>query len=259
MLSIVVPALNESKYLPRLLESLRHQSFQDFEIIIADAGSLDETCAIAQEYGCRLVPGGKPARGRNEGARHARGDCFLFLDADVTLEPAFLQLLLQKMQSMNLDAASGFITPDSPRIVDRLLVWGSNIFNYLVQLHSPHASGFYIAARRSLHEKIGGFDESLKLTEDHDYVRRASRAGKFRYLLEPRVKFSVRRFDKEGRFALILKFSLLEIFMALNWPEMINKVSYAPGGFTTAKTVRPAEAVSSDGLAEKTDTRLCMR
>ena len=65
----------------------------------------------------------------------------------------------------------------------------------------------------SLHEKIGGYDEELFLTEDHDYVIRAARHGKFRYLWKPRVRFSVRRLDKEGRLRLIWKFLVLEIYM----------------------------------------------
>lgn len=93
------------------------------------------------------------------------------------------------------------------------MVATSNLWHFAIQLFYPHASGFYILALKALHEKIGGFDEELFLTEDHDYVRRAARHGKFRYLWNPRVKFSVRRFDKEGRLRLIWKFLVLEIHM----------------------------------------------
>ena len=63
MLSIVIPALNEEKYLPLLLESIKRQSFFDYEIILADAGSKDKTIEIAKKYNCVIVGGGLPANG----------------------------------------------------------------------------------------------------------------------------------------------------------------------------------------------------
>jgi glycosyltransferase involved in cell wall biosynthesis len=213
MLSIVIPTLNEEKYLPHLLESLAHQTFSDFEVIVADANSLDATRDIAAQHGCKIVPGGRMAQGRNAGARRAQGEYVLFLDADVTVAPSFLAELLEKIVRKKLDVASGFITPDSKRIFDRIMVTTSNVWHFAIQYVYPHASGFYIVARKSLHDAIGGFDEELFLTEDHDYVMRAARQGKFRYLWKPRVKFSVRRLDKEGRWKLIWKFLVLEIYM----------------------------------------------
>jgi glycosyltransferase involved in cell wall biosynthesis len=213
VLSIVIPTLNEEKYLPHLLESLEHQTFSDFEILLADACSRDATRDIAAQHGCRIVAGGRIAQGRNAGARHAHGEYVLFLDADVTLAPSFLEELLRNIVRRKLDVASGFITPDSKKILDRIMVATSNVWHFTIQYFYPHASGFYIVATKSLHDEIGGFDEELFLTEDHDYVIRAARVGKFRYLWRPRVTFSVRRFDKEGRWRLIGKYFILEIHM----------------------------------------------
>ncbi len=213
MLSIVIPTLNEEKYLPHLLCSLQNQTFRDYEILVADADSRDATRDIAADHGCQVVAGGRIAQGRNAGARQARGEYILFLDADVTLTPSFLAELLSQIHRRRLDVASGFITPDSNKIVDRALVTTSNVWHFAIQYFYPHASGFYIVARKSLHEAIGGFDEELFLTEDHDYVMRAARLGNFQYLWKPRVTFSVRRFEKEGRWRLIGKFLVLEIHM----------------------------------------------
>jgi glycosyltransferase involved in cell wall biosynthesis len=213
MISIVIPTLNEEKYLPSLLQSLRNQTMADFEIIVADAQSQDATREIAVYYGCQVVAGGRIAPGRNAGARQALGEFILFLDADVTVAPRFLEELLHQVQKKNLQVASGFITADSKKLFDKIMVATSNVWHFAIQWFYPHASGFYIMARKSLHETIGGFDEELFLTEDHDYVMRAARQGKFRYLWKPRVKFSVRRLDKEGRWKLIWKFLVLEIYM----------------------------------------------
>jgi glycosyltransferase involved in cell wall biosynthesis len=222
MLSVIIPTLNEEKYLPRLLNSLAQQTYTDYEIIIADAGSTDGTRAMAIQHGCRVVPGGRPAQGRNAGARCARGDYLLFLDADVTVDPGFLQDLMDRVRNYRLEVASGFITPESERLIDKLMVTVSNLYHFAVQRISPHASGFYIIARKSLHDGIGGFNEELFLTEDHDYVIRAARHGNFRYLWYPRVSFSVRRFNKEGRALLVWKFLVLEIYRIFK--EVKNEV-----------------------------------
>jgi glycosyltransferase involved in cell wall biosynthesis len=232
MLSVVIPALNEGKYLPNLLAALEKQTFTDFEIIVADANSTDETREIAWGHGCKVVQGGKISVGRNAGARQARGEYLVFLDADVTVPPNFLEELRRKVQEKKLEVASGFVTPDSKKLFDRLMVWTSNWWHFAIQCFYPHASGFYIIARKSLHDQIGGFNEKLFLTEDHDYVIRAAKQGKFRYLYNPRVKFSVRRFDKEGRLRLIWKYLKLEMYMIFKDVEK-DVIGYEFGRFKT--------------------------
>jgi len=231
MLSIVIPALNEETYLPRLLESILEQSYTDYEVIVADAHSTDKTAETAQRYGCRVVSGGTPARGRNEGARHAKGLYILFLDADVRLEKTYLSELLKRVYQRKLDVVSGFITPDSHRLLDRFLVTGSNWYCFFIQKWSPHGSGFYILTTKSLHLSIGGFREDLFLGEDHDYLRRASRQGKFAYLTQPRVIFSMRRFDKEGRGNLVWKYFVLELYKAFKKDIKRKIVPYDFGHF----------------------------
>lgn len=90
-MSIIIPTLNEEKFLPRLLDSIKKQDSKDYEIIVADAGSKDATVEIAKKYRCKIVQGGLPAKGRNEGAKIAQGDLLLFLDADVQLPSDFLK------------------------------------------------------------------------------------------------------------------------------------------------------------------------
>jgi glycosyltransferase involved in cell wall biosynthesis len=231
MISVVIPAFNEEKYLPRLLNSLGKQSFTDYELIVADAGSTDRTAELARGYGCQVVTGGNPARGRNEGARHAKGGCLLFLDADVMVKETFLADLLGRVRQRKLDVASGFVTPDSGKPLDTLLVTASNWYGYVVQYTRPHGSGFYIFARRDLHDRIGGFNEKLFLAEDHDYLSRAARQGKFCFLTQPRVIFSMRRFDKEGRWVVVWKYFILEIYRALKKEVKDKIVPYDFGDF----------------------------
>jgi glycosyltransferase involved in cell wall biosynthesis len=71
--SVVVPTLDEERYLPVLMQSLAAQTLPVHEVIIADAGSQDGTVALARTAGARIVPGGHPGAGRNAGAAAASG------------------------------------------------------------------------------------------------------------------------------------------------------------------------------------------
>ncbi len=77
MISIIIPTLNEEKYLPKLLRSIKEQDFkEELEIIVADANSEDKTREIAKKFSCKIVEGGLPAKARNEGAKIAKGRFF---------------------------------------------------------------------------------------------------------------------------------------------------------------------------------------
>ena len=102
MLSIIIPTKNEEHYLPKLLDSIKKQEYKDYEIIVADGGSNDRTKEIARKYGCKLVKGGLPSVGRNNGAKVAKGYLLLFLDADFILPEGFLKNLVQEIKKKRL-------------------------------------------------------------------------------------------------------------------------------------------------------------
>ncbi len=210
-LSVIIPTLNEEKFLPRLLSALAGQSRPPDEIIVADAGSVDGTVEVARKYSCRVVRGGLPARGRNEGAWAARGNVFLFLDADVLPDRTFLEKTLQEFERRRLDVATCYVAPLSERDIDSILHAFSNFYLRATQPIFPHAPGFCIFSRQEVHRAIGGFDGSLKLAEDHDYVQRASKVGRFGILSSAQIPVSVRRLDEDGRFNLSAKYFLVEL------------------------------------------------
>jgi len=208
MLSIIIPTLNEEKYLPLVLGEIKKQNFSDYELIVADAGSKDKTLEIAKNFGCKIVKGGLPAKGRNEGAKIAKGELLLFMDADnVYLPENFLGNLVQKFKKRNLGVAAFPILPDGKKI-DKFLY---RIYNWLVKITQnflPHATNS-ILVKKEIHQKISGFDEEIKIAEDHEYVRRAKKYGyKYGFIeIEP-VLTSSRRFEKDGRLKTYLKYIL---------------------------------------------------
>lgn len=212
MLSIIIPTLNEEKYLPLLLEEIKKQNFNGYEIIVADGGSKDKTTEIARNYGCKIVKGGLPAKGRNEGAKESRGEIFLFMDADnIFLPENFLKNLLEEFEKRKLDLASFPIYPQGNGL-DKFAYGIYNWWVNLTQKFSAYATNS-VLVKKEIHQKIGGFDEEIKMAEDHAYVKRARKFGKFGFIKTEPILTSTRRFEQDGRVKTYLKYFLAWIYM----------------------------------------------
>jgi len=198
-ISVIIPTLNEEKFLGKLLGDLKKQTWQDFEVIVADAHSTDETRVVAKKYGARVVDGGMPAVGRNAGAAVAKGDFLYFLDADVRLKKDFLAKSYAEIEDRFLDLATCELVPISDLMVDKVLHQASNVFVKLQQYSSPVVLGCCILVSKRLFERVNGFDESLKLGEDYNFAKRASEYRNLRVLLNTKIDLSVRRLQKDGR------------------------------------------------------------
>jgi len=208
MLSIIIPTLNEEKYLSGLLKSLRSQDFKDYEIIVADAGSKDKSSEIAQKFGAKVIKGGLPAKARNRGAKIAKGELFLFLDADTMFVPGTLGSFLQEFEKRKLDIATCWLQPFGK---NKILGLGYDLFyNFPIFLLAQWlcaASGF-ILIKKELHQKVSGFDESIKLFEDTLYCQKAAKFGKFGVLKSNKLYFSQRRYQENGWLKTFLKIIL---------------------------------------------------
>lgn len=229
-LSIVIPTKNEERYLPKVLSDIREQTLQPFEIIVADAQSTDRTREIAQSFGARVVDGGLPSAGRNRGAAAATGELIFFFDADVLLRDSqFLEHAVTEFGERNLDIA----TADVGVVGGNWYDWFShefyNLYVRVLNRVHPHAPGFCILVRRSLHEKIRGFDEEIVFCEDHDYALRASKAGKFGLLHSVKIFATTRRQERDGRLSMGIKYILAEFHIIFLGPIKGDKFKYGFG------------------------------
>ncbi|RJQ17264.1 glycosyltransferase [Candidatus Woesearchaeota archaeon] len=213
MLSVIIPAKNEQRYLQRLLESLKQQSLQPSQIIIADAQSKDKTISLAKRYGCAIVKGGFPSVGRNRGASIAKGKWLLFLDADTLLiNKGFLKNMIAYLQKKEIDLAlfdnipvykeneKGYASR-MIRIADALIYFFHNTAQKVFSATPfPFGTGTGIVCSNALFKKTQ-FDERIEAFEDCDFITRASWHGKLRVI--PRtlcsLGVSTRRYDKKGR------------------------------------------------------------
>jgi len=213
--SIIIPTLNEEKYLPKLLQSIKNQTIKPDEIIVSDARSKDKTREVAKAFGCKVIeekpPKSGPGKGRNTGEKIAGQNLLLFLDSDVILPPDFIAQALKEIKEKKLEIASCFIVPTSGKLRYKIGCLLVNYFFLLTSLFSPHAGGYCIFIKKEIHEKIHGFDESLALGEDHEYVKRASNYGKFGYLRRPKIKLSMRRLEENGLLKTLSKYTFSEL------------------------------------------------
>ena len=236
-LSIIIPCKNEEEHLPKLLASIKKQTFKDYEVIVADAHSTDRTKEIAKSSGAIIIEGGMPGPGRNRGALRAKGEYLLFLDADVQLTSSrYLEDVIREFDDKKADIATCRVQPLSDLAVDQILHGAYNTFVKATELVRPHAPGFCMLVRRGTHEEINGFDEEVVFAEDHDYVQRAAKQGRtFRLLESHPIAASVRRLEKDGRLGIAIKYVYGELHMLMKGPFKKAPFKYEMGGKTKKK------------------------
>jgi rSAM/selenodomain-associated transferase 2 len=207
MISVVIPSFNAEATLGQTLAALVPAVVDGVvqEAIIVDGGSTDETAAIAEAAGTRLI---RSQRGRGAqlqaGAAAARGDWLLFLHADTVLEPGWAEEAESFMERVatgrRAPAAATFrFALDDQGLMPRLLEWLVGLRCLLFAL--PYGDqGLLIP--RDLYRASGGF-RPLPLMEDVDLVRRLKRSQ--RVMLHSRAVTSGARYRNEGYVARSLR------------------------------------------------------
>ncbi|MDD5753020.1 MAG: glycosyltransferase [Candidatus Pacebacteria bacterium] len=227
MLSIIIPTLNEEKNLFIILSCIAKEKIKNLEIIIADAGSKDKTIEIAKQFDCVITDGGLPACGRNKGAKIAKGDILLFLDADLLLSQDFIKKSLKTFKEERLAIASFPIYPQKNNIYLNPLTMNL-IYNYpqriLERIFPLGAMG--IMVRKDVYEKVKGFDETIKLAEDHCFVQDCANLGKFGTIECASVYMPTRRFEKDGYFRTGIKYLLCSLHMIFIGPVRSDILKY---------------------------------
>lgn len=242
--SIVIPTLNEEKYLPRLLTSLSKQTFQAFEVIVVDGHSDDQTVAFANKIrtilpSLTIVSSIKRNVGfqRNLGASHATGHYLVFFDADVRVPRGFLSGVERRIKSTKKLLITTWLASDSPDQQDELIATVTNIATEGFKLiERQFAGGYDIIVQRNFFLHMGGFDSSIVHGEDHEFTLRCHGAGVVLDILRvPKLIYSTRRFRKYGVFAVIQKSAKASVYALLKKPITKAIFDYPMGGQMYAK------------------------
>lgn len=231
-LSVVIPALNEERYIGHLLTDIARQTRVPDEVILVDAGSDDGTVAVAERFtGVKVLSGERPvANGRNLGGRSATGDVIVFLDADARLPERFLENFIGAFLNRRLDVACPLYAPhDSTPAVERF----HKVFNLVTRIFQgvlPSGAGICVAVRGDLFRESRGFDPRLKF-DDIELIRRLSRGRRFS-VVEEKVFVSDRRYREHGMTRAVLEYSLMGLLFAFGKFEWANRIDYEFGKHT---------------------------
>ena len=194
MISVIIPALNEEKYIRKCLEGLKKQTFKDFEVIVVDGNSTDNTVKISKQYSKVVIAKNRGiGYQQNLGVKNAKGDILVFTQADVTFPPNILYEINKAIESSKDivgGSTTGIFEPINYKV--KLL----NLVSPIIQKTLSITYGHCIFVRKDIFEKTTGFRNCI--CEACDFSFRLKKHGKVVILTDCSYLVSSRRFVHKG-------------------------------------------------------------
>jgi len=232
--SVVIPAYNEEKYLPLCLESIRKQDYAaEYEVIVVDNASTDNTAKIALDWGAKVVYESKrsPACARQKGAEAATGEIIAFIDADTQAPTCWLSTIMSRfVQEPETVVISGPYAYSDAGSIAKIATYASNFISIILdQLFRKAFNkggaiwGCNFAVRRSALLEVGGFDTSIRFYgEEYELSLRLKRVGKGGIIPRLFVLTSARRLKRMGVVTQYWNW-IVDYFSVLFWYEPISE------------------------------------
>jgi glycosyltransferase involved in cell wall biosynthesis len=245
-ISVIVPVRNGKAHLARCLEALSRSEYLNFEVIVVDDCSTDDTSQIVTRYGARYLLTPRvlgPGAARNLGAKHAHGQILAFVDADVLLPPDALRLIADDFCSDPRLAAVFGSYDDEPAWPSFISQYKNLMHHYVHQNSNESASTFWAgcgAIRRVVFEEFGGFDGATYVTpsiEDIALGLDLARCG-YRIRLDKRLRVKhLKRWTLRG----LLRADVL--YRAVPWAFLILKRGQVPRDLNLTYASRASSAL----------------
>jgi glycosyltransferase involved in cell wall biosynthesis len=190
LVTVVTPAYNVAKYVGETVDSVLRQTFRDFEYLVVDDGSVDNSVDVVKAHvgddpRFRLVAGEHRglSAARNAGVREAKGEYIAFLDGDDRWHPRFLERQLQLIQSLPPDVGvvfcrSRLVLENGTLVFFQWQRVGRYDFDDFLVNNNPARNGSSLLIRKSCFADAGGFDEDLRYVEDLDMWLRIAENSK---------------------------------------------------------------------------------
>lgn len=232
--SIIIPSLNEEKYLPLLLSDLAAQTFRDFEVIVSDGKSDDNTVKASKKWTRRLPrlkivigPKRHVCAQRNLGAKHARADWLIFLDADNRLPSYFLQGIKYRLESEPCDLATCWLQSDDSSTKDVSIAHAINYASELLKnSQSPVIMEAMLITSRQAFATLSGFDESINFAEGRTLLLKAKKMNlKYAIYKTPAYMTSFRRFRSYGTLSIAANLAQHELAKLFDIPISKTKLA----------------------------------
>ncbi len=222
--SVIIPTLNEEKLLPSTLESVKAQTYKDFELIVKDGLSFDKTVDIARNYGAKVISLKDSSAGeaRNQGARYAGGTILVFLDADTLMAPDAMNKLVNDLQEFGAVLVfPRYLTREQTVEIDGKPSYGIRVFvkfwftfeDLFRKYADRYAGGMCMACDAAAFRRVGGFNEKLKVCEDIEISYRLRKIGRVICDHDIVVYPSARRYLKGG----VLRSLLTYLVFRIRW------------------------------------------
>lgn len=211
--SFIIPALNEEKLLPDVLNQVCDEKLKakyDYEVIVSDGGSKDRTVEIAIQFADKVTVHTSEivqsiAEGRNRGAKLAQGENLIFINADVLLQNvnSFFGYINSKFIQSEFLAMTTFVKifPDEENLLDKIFHFCYNHYFWLLNFTGVGMGrGECQVIRKNIFEELHGYREDIAAGEDFNMFVRIRKRGKVLYANNIFVFESPRRFRKLGYF-----------------------------------------------------------
>jgi glycosyltransferase involved in cell wall biosynthesis len=207
MISFIIPAFNEERFLPATIASI-HEAAKgiDHEVIVVNDNSSDQTASVAEAAGARVinVAHRQIAATRNSGARSAQGNIFIFIDADTRINEPVIRKALDAINSGAVGGGSSVKFDEPiPTYAKMLLPVCLCIFKI-----GKFAAGCFIFCTREAFETAGGFNETMFGAEEIAMSRALKRQGRF-VILNDSVVTSGRKMRSHSGWEILKVFSRL--------------------------------------------------
>lgn len=217
MISFIIPAHNEEALLGRAIASI-HESAkatgETYEIIVVSDASTDRTAAVAAHHGAIVVSVElrRISAVRNAGARHAKGDILVFVDADTILPPPTLQAALALVRGGAVGGGASVAWDESCPFWGTVLL---RVWNEIARV-LRWAAGCFVFVRRDIFEAVGGFDETYYVGEEIILSSALKRKGRFLVLRQP-VITSARKVHLYGKFEMMWLMTRMSLQGQQSW------------------------------------------
>ena len=242
--SLITPTFGRPEEVTEFLESLTHQEYTDFEVIVSDGTPGDAlrpalkrfegtTTYPLQLLHVEYLP---VSDARNLAARHANGEWMIFLDSDCLIPPGYLQAVDEGLKHQSLDVFGG---PDAAHAsfttLQKAISYSMTSFLTTGGIRGREKStatyyprGFNMGMRKSVFEQVHGYDETLKCAEDVDLSIRLAATGARMGLIPGAYVYHKRRTSIEKFFKQVYRFGAARLNLARRHPHQLKPTHLFP-------------------------------
>jgi glycosyltransferase involved in cell wall biosynthesis len=203
MISVIIPTFNEEENIAQCLVSLTHQTVPraEYEVIVVDGGSKDETCRIAEKYADKVFAqtSKKVGGARNDGIMAAKGEIVATTDADCILPPDWIERIKKDFLDEHLVLLYGPVYPIEVGIGNKLSLLLANTFSRVGYYSQTfyYTLGCNTAFRKDAFIKAGMY-RCIDAGDDLEIALRMKDQGKVMFDGRLKVGFSMRRYEQYG-------------------------------------------------------------